>query len=137
MAFRLNKAILESSSFLEGELLLFALPAKGAHALLSMAEVLTYDATWVNDSGARSPLTDSQRAIIDATISGLMEIEQVNKIATAIEESTVELLGIKSELALMRASIDAHIAASPPEFIEDELQDVAGRLLDIAVLLGV
>lgn len=80
---------------------LFILPAAGRRALLSISEQLDYAASWVelNKHGGmeRIPLSDRQRAIIDATRDGLLEFEQVNEIVEKLEE-------IRAELELLRGA---------------------------------
>lgn len=81
---------------------LFVLPAAGRRALLSLSELLTWEATWIEVDPAsgrqiRTPLTDRQQAIIDATRDGLMEFEQVNLIVAKLEE-------IRQEIELLRSA---------------------------------
>lgn len=107
---------------------LFILPAAGRRALLSLSELLTYEATWVELVGngratTRIPLTDRQKAIIDATRDGLMEVEQVNLIVAKLEE-------IREELELLRQAQEA-------EQIEDDMENMVSQLTAIAAVLGV
>lgn len=96
MAVRLVRdAIFDNSGLPAGEPLLFCLPNSGARALLSISEVLTYEATWIDADGNRVALTDEQVAFVDWTRAGLMEIEQVNEITAVLEE-------IRDELSLIR-----------------------------------
>jgi endoglucanase Acf2 len=95
-----------------------------------MCEVLAYDATWIDDNGERSPLTDNERAIIDGTAAGLMGLEIVNEIVQ-------ELAGIKSELEQIRVAYIDLISNTQTELIEDELQDIVDGIGQVALLLGV
>lgn len=92
--------------------MLFVLPESGRRALLSLSEWLTYEAVWIRD-GARRPLSDQQEAIIEQTISALMEQEHVNRIT--------------EQLALLVDAVnnlDAGGGGSAPDY-QTQLNDMA------------
>lgn len=126
----------DEEGFDSSEPFLFILPAAGRRALLSMAELLTWDSTWVEiaewGGQGRTPLTDRQKAIVDATIDGLMEFEQVNEITAKLEEirqaiegQTPEQLGDNIDaLTGVLALLDPRLAVLIQ--ILDGIEDVLG-----------
>lgn len=105
---------------------LFVLPAAGRRALLSLSELLTWEATWIEVDPAsgrqiRTPLTDRQQAIIDATRDGLMEFEQVNLITSKLDELITALDDLGQTVNVSSVCCDQiQAGTTPPAVTPDD-----------------
>ena len=69
---------------------LFCLPSGGRDVLLAMAERMLWD-IYVNEDGTKAALSDSERAIVDDTIRGLIMACDFATIATALDNIATAL----------------------------------------------
>jgi len=105
-ALRLPVSVLQKDS--SQDYCLFCLPSGGRDLLLSMAHRLEWD-IYVTDDGDRVVLTDAERAIVDATIEGLIMSCDFSAIAAGLEAIAAALASNAGNQVSLTCAPDVNI----------------------------